>query len=1554
MTDDRAMTSEQERHVRLARDPSWSCDGQAMQRAVEDGDEAFVRWHLMHCVVNDVQALMTLAASHGHVTMLELLWSSMAQGEVQGMQSVIVSAVEGGHLDALQWLHANVEDGWSSQVVDEAAECGHLDIVKWLHETQSDLFVASTMGRAAMNGHLSVVQWLHATRSDGCSTDAMDWAAMHGHLDTVRWLHANRSEGCSTWAMDGAARNGHLLVVQWLHSHRPEGCTTLAMDLAAKKGHLDVVQWLHEARSEGCTIAAMDGAASNGHLRVVEWLARHRSEGCSTDAMDSAAENGHLDVVKRLHEHQLESCTMDAMDWAAANGHLAIVRWLHANRTEGCTKDAMTSAAINGHLDVVKWLYTNRTEGCRESVMDEAAANGQLAVVQWLHVNQLGCCTVAAMDHAAKNGHLSVLDWLHANRTEGCTRDAVDWAALNGHLSIVQWLARNRPEAITPRALRNAAENHHWRVLEWLIRNQTEKCSVRLFPVVLERCQLNIVQALYGRDELLSWPRPVHASILTKLVRSGIPCQVAKWKYIVRVRQQRYLPDAADNLHLGETDDSATVKLRSHTTSESFVLTAVWRVCDARLLPPETNILISQFIMKDPIQRCNPMEAAERGWVYWLRRFSSQPCADMIALARHDYLDEARRMHEHLRTVGRPQCAKHFLYLSMEKGDLEYVQWHICNCDVHTLAEWVYLTTWIGRVDVADWICENWSEISHRHLNARDDDRQAKRATLFHDLTASFTTVAARFESDLMEIEASMDEGERAARSGAKYHLFTLRGSSTELDLAAVNGHSDIVESLYRRHNANATVSGLYGAISRGHLQVVRLIYRHQPELVHWPRQEDGAEVLRALWSPVNKHTLAYLRRKRSMRLEASDLNDAAFHGDLTRVQVVCELDLVDWTHVSTYPVDIAAVQGHYEIVKLFYSRRGNRGSSTRAMDGAAEGGYLRIVQYLHDHGQHGSSTMMQLTLTARSGYGCRWDDINQTAGHEANRGYISGVVKAIVVDGRREFATEREVAKMEKAGDEKTTVVDASEKRGADVLGRDDVATDTTSEGEYESAVSGADVTEVRLIGTECACQAARWAHKWLVKDTEWWCEGDAMKEAVEDGDEVFVKWHLENCKTNDSRWLMPLAASFGHVGILVLLLERGLSFNAKVVMESIGAAAEHGQVPVLRWFHENIMGRWSSDVMDKAAMHGHLDAVRWLHENRREGCTTNAIYEAAMGGHFEVVKWLHHNRPDDCKETAMTGAAQNGHLDIVKWLHENRTEGCTTNAMDGAAKNGHLEVVQWLHKNRKEGCTTYAMDAAAGYGHLNVVQWLHNHRSEGCSIEGMRLATVNGHKDIVKWLQEHRDECRTKAPDLVIQTPIKAQEGRPMPQSIDDAADSGHWHMVEQLLRSPSAVYGDDNDSHAYFLDRLKDWHTSSSDLLTTSTSNADGVEEEFEIHFSNCYEVLAIPDDFFPEVDTVDPDEETKTSSPSEAERKQLFDEAFAHNLKMDISFFLMELEELSDAVYKVYCDVKHEKRTLIEASTVVKVAIQCATSAAARFQLRYPSVQNAKDMILLMGD
>lgn len=62
----------------------------------------------------------------------------------------------------------------------------------------------------------------------------------------------------------------------------------------------------------------------------------------------------------------------------------------------------------------------------------------------------------------------------------------------------------------------------------------------------------------------------------------------------------------------------------------------------------------------------------------------------------------------------------------------------------------------------------------------------------------------------------------------------------------------------------------------------------------------------------------------------------------------------------------------------------------------------------------------------------------------------------------------------------------------------------------------------------------------------------------------------------------------------------------------------------------------------------------------------------------------------------------------------------------------------------------------------------------------------------------------------------------------------------------------------------------------------------------------------------------------------------------------------LEDLVEAVYNEYYQVKMQKKTLIEATAVVKVAMECATSLTAKLQLCYPAIQLAQDLLPVLSD
>ncbi|ETM31930.1 hypothetical protein L914_20576, partial [Phytophthora nicotianae] len=197
--------------------------------------------------------------------------------------------------------------------------------------------VTDSMDWAALGGHLDVLQWLDANRNDGCSPEAVNGAAEAGHFQILLWLNSHYSAQWTSQAMDYAAQGGQLEIVKWMHDNRTKVAnTTAAMNSAAESGHLDVVKWLHGNRTEGTT-SAMNNAAANGHLDVVKWLQVNRSEGCTTRAMDLAAGGGHLEMVRWLPSNRAEGCTTEAVDGAASERHLDVVKFLYVNRTEGWT-----------------------------------------------------------------------------------------------------------------------------------------------------------------------------------------------------------------------------------------------------------------------------------------------------------------------------------------------------------------------------------------------------------------------------------------------------------------------------------------------------------------------------------------------------------------------------------------------------------------------------------------------------------------------------------------------------------------------------------------------------------------------------------------------------------------------------------------------------------------------------------------------------------------------------------------------------------------------------------------------------------------------------------------------------------------------------------------------------------------------------------------------------------------------------------------------------------------------------------------------------------------
>ncbi|KAF1775286.1 hypothetical protein GQ600_4444 [Phytophthora cactorum] len=134
-----------------------------------------------------------------------------------------------------------------------------------------------------------------------------------------------------------------------------------------------------------------------------------------------------------------------------------------------------------------------------------------------------------------------------------------------------------------------------------------------------------------------------------------------------------------------------------------------------------------------------------------------------------------------------------------------------------------------------------------------------------------------------------------------------------------------------------------------------------------------------------------------------------------------------------------------------------------------------------------------------------------------------------------------------------------------------------------------------------------------------------------------------------------------------------------------------------------------------------------------------------------------------------------------------------------------------------------------------------------------------------------------------------------------------------------------------HQHFLGLLKDWHMT------------------LKHEVWNYYEVLQVDEDYFPDKETL----VTGASKSEKTDRKRLFDEAFAEDLRLEVVYFFLELEELVEGVFTVYNQVKKQQRTMVEATVVVKLAMEAARALTARLQLKYPALQTAEDVFNIVA-
>jgi len=243
------------------------------------------------------------------------------------------------------------------------------------------------------------------------------------------------------------------------------------------------------------------------------------------------------------------------------------------------------------------------------------------------------------------------------------------------------------------------------------------------------------------------------------------------------------------------------------------------------------------------------------------------------------------------------------------------------------------------------------------------------------------------------------------------------------------------------------------------------------------------------------------------------------------------------------------------------------------------------------------------------------------------------------------------------------------------------------------------------------------------------------------------YIKWYLNNYQyahihRYDIIACIKIAITSNKLNIIIWLFEE---FKEHIVTKRsftfIDHAAKCGHLHIVKWFHENNIGKCTEDAMDFAASNGDMDTLQFLHYNRREGCTIDAMDGAARNGHLDVAVWLHENRREGCSYNAMDGAARNGHMHIVKWLHENQINRGSLFALYNSLKMGHKDIFMYLHENGYRDRVYYCAEEAAARGYLDVIKILHEHKYKFTK-RVMTRAAIGGHIDVLNWLRENRKE--------------------------------------------------------------------------------------------------------------------------------------------------------------------------------------------------------------------
>lgn len=227
-------------------------DERTCSAAARRGDLEMLKWLRQAECAFSAQNAASAAASGGNVEVLQwvLKMIECPQTLMRARKAASVAGAAAGRLELLQWLLQNGSTGTREEecVCEAAALHGRLDVLLWLRHEKEFTWIGRNVTSAALEGgHLEVLQYLIEEVSYRFDASACAMSARRGHLEVLQWL---RQTNCP-WdekSCINAAQHGHIRVLKWALENgvpRPSGVPFRVPE------HLDLAL-LQLARFYGC------------------------------------------------------------------------------------------------------------------------------------------------------------------------------------------------------------------------------------------------------------------------------------------------------------------------------------------------------------------------------------------------------------------------------------------------------------------------------------------------------------------------------------------------------------------------------------------------------------------------------------------------------------------------------------------------------------------------------------------------------------------------------------------------------------------------------------------------------------------------------------------------------------------------------------------------------------------------------------------------------------------------------------------------------------------------------------------------------------------------------------------------------------------------------------------------------------------------------------------------------------------------------------------------------------------------------------------------------